>query len=55
MAEIFTSDIGFMRSLLERLFAKIDECAGRVSLAQLLLLSEEVEDSIFSKCTLKHC
>ena len=51
MVEYFASDIGFMRSLLEKLFAKINECVGRVSLAQLLLLSEEVEESIFSKCT----
>ena len=48
MAALHVSDIAQMRDLLEQLFLKMGECTGRVSLAKLLQLSEQVEEGIFS-------
>jgi hypothetical protein len=46
MALFFPSETAQMRYLLENLFSKIDELPGRASLAEILLLSEQVEEAI---------
>ena len=48
MADFYFSEIDEMRALLERLYLKIGECYGRVSLAKLLQLSKEVDDGVYS-------
>ena len=50
MALFFPSETAQMRYLLENLFSKIDELPGRASLAEILLLSEQVEEAIFCEC-----
>ena len=49
MALFFPSETAQMRYLLENLFSKIDELPGRASLAEILLLSEQVEEAIFGE------
>jgi hypothetical protein len=50
MALFFPSETAQIRYLLENLFSKIDELPGRASLAEILLLSEQVEEAIFCEC-----
>ena len=50
MALFFPSETAQMRYLLESLFSKIDELPGRASLAEILLLSEQVEEDICCGC-----
>ena len=50
MALFFPSETAQMRYLLESLFSKIDELPGRASLAEILLLSEQVEEAICCEC-----
>ena len=52
MAEFRVSEISLMRNLLEKLYLKMGDCDGRVSLAKLLQLSEEVKDAVYSTCVL---
>ena len=50
MALFFPSETAQMRYLLENLFSKIDELSGRASLAEIVLLSKQVEEAIFGEC-----